>query len=721
MVGVAMLSNRSFSLISNVAAQPDFQSIANQIPREQAVTNMDGWLTRDYNMILISPPEWHEQSQILANWKNKMGIRTIVVSNWSITEGVDDPERIRNTIKWYYNRYSIEWVLLMGGTSKIPIRYVYIPDIAEVGSGSEPSGADRALKPTDYYYAELTANWSIDGDHLWGERGIYNSYNGTDEFDWQTEVYVGRFPANTATELMAMINKTISYEQGVGAGDWMNRYLAVSGISDYPYSKDLNGEDEAFLNQYIIDNIVGEKMNWAHFYEATEYYNIPPQVNRSFTLQRQSMTEAINWGTSLAIWAGHGAPSYFQSYTVGGSLYASDISSLNNTHMYPLLYSDACSTAMIDYPGGIGEAFIKAADAGGIGFIGSTRISWYWPNDTDISILNRGLARAFMEAMFVKGYTQQGKALYESKMMYQKYPTFPVANNQKTFWETERKVLFCYILLGDPTVSIYTDVAQTFNPLFNDSMDYYEGTRISKIIQTTDGKPVPNAVVTLWNGDQYYKTYKSNAYGQVDILLPIGPSNLSYSINAPNMIYTSGEFVLKADVTKPIFESQVLITPKNPTVGDKPLIAIQIYDTESGVADAYVVLTTDAYKTNRIFEMFPYMNQTGNLNYSVQLPLLEFNSYEYLIVAFDYSGNYEVYYDDIALQSFTVPVPIQMYALIGMNGILIGAVVISFSILTKGVLKKINGNNEQFDDFDSIEPIFRSEKEAFLTKSDQLN
>ena len=130
----------------------------------------------------------------------------------------------------------------------------------------------------------MEGDWNIDNDEHWGESPLYNDLTDEDEIiNWNPQVIVGRLPANTPAELASMLNKSIYYQDGSDAGVWMNRILLASGISDDPYYKDLDGEDEAILSDFIIKNYIGKQMIHSHILEATRFYpNQPYYPNGGF-------------------------------------------------------------------------------------------------------------------------------------------------------------------------------------------------------------------------------------------------------------------------------------------------------------------------------------------------------------------------------------------------------------------------------------------------------
>jgi hypothetical protein len=659
------------SQIVGATESVNIEWVVSNLPSQSNNMIEQEWSTSQYEMLLIVPPEqdFIQAAEEFAAWKTNIGIPTLVLSNYSSYPGIDTPEKIRNMIIDFYTNHPIEWVLLMGDTDKIPIRYIYNPDGLQLGT-SEPLGSST-LKPTDFYYAELTANWDIDGDGFWGEDSKYNSASDQMEMDFYPEVYVGRFPAKNIGELNGMINKTLFYEQALNAGDWMNRFLAVSGISDRPYYKDTDGEFEYFLNQYIIDTYVKNYMNWGHIYEYDGYPQVPAPVGpKQQTLTRTNMRAHLNQGCSIAVWAGHGAPSDFSALTVTAALNTADLPLLTNTNMFPLLIGDACSTNPYDYDGSLGESFFKQAVTGGIGYIGSMRISWYYPNDTKLEQLNRGVTRLFFHEMFGKGSYQQGKALYESKRSYANSPWVQSLGPNFPYWETERKIITSYMLLGDPTVHIYTDVPRTFQPLEFETTTTFEGSKRLIQILSSDNEPVPFTKITIYSSDEKYHTFTTDSLGRAIIHFPPGVRTYNYTLFAYNMIYRNGTFNVLEDPLSPQILSGPSIMPKNPTVSVNPLIEASLFDNESGISDAFVVVSPNHFQS---FEYF--LLAENDYQYSCQISKLDYGTYEYGVVVFDRAGNWNTTLTIALLQSFTVPIPIQLYGLIGFN-MVVGVVVL---------------------------------------------
>ncbi len=639
--------------------------LVNSISRNSSGSEDYLWDIPQYRMLIISPneSEFITQLEDYAAFKRLRGVPSLVLSNWSLYQGRDDPERIRNAIKQHYTIYPIQYVLLAGSTNKIPIRYVYNPDTIIVQNSFEPAGASQYYKPTDYYYAALEGDWNTDGDNNWGEAPQYNSLNSTDEIvNWEPQVYVGRLPADNAEELAIMLNKSKYYQDGLNAGPWMNRIFFASGISNQISLADKDGEDEAVLSDYIIKNYVRNSMQWSHAFESTAafpgnpYYQSGSYTNLSASL----FSTHINTGGSVFLWAGHGEPQKF-SALISNGLSVSDIQGLTNTNKYGLLFADACATNMYDMPPlSMGEAWIKGNNSGGIGYIGGMRITWYFTNDTNLMMLNRGVTKYFFDQFFNYGYTRQGDALYKSKIQYINGEYHSYSNINFTL-EWERKIIQTYMLLGDPELNIFTNATRGITRFFNDTI--YEGSKFELTVKDEYGNPVQYPIVTIYSPDGKYRVFQGQKQGIISIKLPLGVRSYNYTVHGNNVVYKNGTFTTIADDSQPVILNKYEITPNPPKIDDTIRISINAEDLESGISEVYLIFT-DLEKNYSEYQTFEMKNQliTPNI-YEYQLKYLKPNNYRFSFVIFDYADNFIVGYFGAEFGSLIITMPFE-YGLI---------------------------------------------------------
>ncbi len=644
----------------------------------------DSWYNPKIEMLIITPnnTDFINAVKPLMDWKNEKGVKTIILSNFSLYEGVDDAERIRNMIKWYYNRENIRWVLLAGDTENaqgdlIPIRKVYNPDVSRWGGGRTETVGGEEYKPTDFYYADLNGTWNSDGDGNWGESPTNpdnpdnpdNAY-GLDEISWDPEVYVGRFPANNANELEIMVNKTLKYETNPNIGDWMNSMLLAGGISDYPSGSDPDGEYESRLTSYIIENFAKNEVNYTHL------------VEEGNNLTRTDLDNYFNDGFSTVLMVGHGLPTaYYRNPTTVGYR-SSDASTSSNDHMPSLVYLDACSTSSYDFSDdSIGETLIKKEDGGAIGAIGGLRVTWYFTDDYDLEMLNRGNAKLFWKEFFVNKKFQQGRALYDSKIAYMNsdYYTKDFGSTELDF---ERKNILTYCLLGDPELDIYTDRPKAALNPFSESV--YEGQLVSISIKDIDGKDVPYAKVHLRTSDGKYHTAYADDTGLANFRVPAQANELyNVTITGHNLIPSYFNFTALPDDNKPLLMG-VECSPKNPKTSVITTFNIETHDNKSGIECVYVYLSKNNFTDYTYYGLSNSIKENKEL-FPINTEKLIPGKYSYFIITRDYANNTIIFQDS----SFTllIPTPLMNYISVISMITIIGVIGISGYITFYGLKK----------------------------------
>ncbi len=593
----------------------------------------DLWYSPKIEMLIITPniPEFIDAVKPLMEWKNEKGVKTIILSNFSLYEGIDDAEKIRNMIKSYYETENIQWVLLAGDAQNdlIPIRYVYNPDVIRFGEGRTESVGDGEYKPTDFYYADLNGTWDSDGDGNWGESPYDNAY-GLDEIAWDPEVYVGRFPADNANELEIMVNKTLKYESNPEVGNWMNRMLLAGGISDYPTSGDPDGEYESRLTSYIIENYALEELNYTHL------------VEEAGNLSRTALFNYFNYGFSTILMAGHGLPSYYYRNPSTWAYSSSYASSSLNDYMPSLVYLDACSTSSYDNnDNNIGETLIKKDKGGAIGAIGGLRVTWYFEDDYDLEMLNRGNAKLFWKEFFLNKKFQQGRALYDSKVAYMNSDYYKYGIGS-TFFDFERKQLLTYCLLGDPEVDIYTNKPKlALNPFIE---TIYEGQLVSITIKDENSRIVPYARVHLGGSGGKYHTAYANENGVVSFRIPAEENEIyNVTITGHNLIPSHFNFTALLDNASPqLFGIQC--NPKNPKTLDITTFNIEAHDNKSGIESAYIFLSKNNFIDYIYYGLSNSIEEDKEL-IPVKTERLTPGEYSYFIVLRDYANNTDIFYN----------------------------------------------------------------------------
>ncbi len=664
-----------------------------ELPSIDHETLNNSWYNPNLEMIIVSPDgndDFYNALVPLKEWKNQKGVRTEILNNYSLYEGRDTQEKIRNMIKSFYESDNIRWVLLAGDadSSLIPIREVYNPDTIIIG-GHEYTGFNEYYKPTDYYYADLTSNWDDDNDNNFGERAKYNS-NGKDEIDWIPEVYIGRLPASNVAELIGMVQKILNYEKNPPEGDWMNQMLLAGGVSDQIVTNpnsiyyDLDGEDEARLTDYIIQNYVKGEINYTHLARWVYYEPSDPKS----LLTDTNFKTFFDQGYSTVFIASHGAPDRFADNLWPNYIFtASQASTVNNTNMPSLFYGDACTTSSYDQNDyNMGEILIKQNDKGAIGYIGALRVTWYITNDTNLEMMNRANARYFWKEFFIEKKFQQGRALYDSKVTYMNTDYFKYGRDLFSDIdeeEADRKNLLTYCLLGDPEVDIYTGpLSYAENPF---EATYYEGGLVNITVIDHLNRTVPYPRVFLKSNNGISHTEYGYKNGTALIRLPPGEGIIyNVSITGHNLIMSNFSFSTIADIKDPEILS-CNSAPKNVKLSSVLNFTLCAQDNESGIEGVFLLFSQDNFSSYNYYR-YPlnYISNKNEFSYNIQY--LNPGNYEYLYIIRDYLNHIDIIYDSSF--KFSVPIPITNYYLIGGIIGIISITIASIYLVKKSI--KIN-------------------------------
>lgn len=644
-------------------------------------TSLNGlWYNSKIEMLIITPnrTDFINAVKPLANWKNEKGVKTIILSNFSLYGGVgdDDAEKIRKMIKSYYEKENIQWVLLAGDAQNdlIPIREVYNPDVLRWGGGLHETIPGEYDKPTDFYYADLTGTWDSDQDGDWGEGPLPlnlpdNEY-GLDEISWIPEVYVGRFPADDANELEIIVNKTLKYETNPEIGDWMNRMLLAGGVSSYSVYGDPSGEYESALTNYIQENYASSVLNYTHL------------VEEGGNLTRSNLITNFNDGYSTVLMAGHGIPTAYYRNPSAQGYTRSDADNSLNTYKPSLVYIDACSTSSYDAnDNNLGETLIKRPDGGAIGVIGGLRVTWYFEDDFNLEKLNRGNAKLFWKEFFDQKKFQQGRALYDSKVAYitSNYYTEGFGS---TDYDFERKNLLTYCLLGDPELDIYTNKPKLAQNPFTENI--YEGQLVYITIKDINGKIVPYARVHLKTSDGKYYSVYADENGLVSFRLPAQETEVyNVIITGHNLVPSYFNFTTLPDNFKPQLLGIECI-PENPITSKMLTFNIEAYDNRSGLESSYIILSKNNFTDVSYFGLSNNFEDNSE-TFSIEAGRLTPGDYSYFIFMRDYANNTNIYYDSTF--HFVIPKPMIDYILLVSIVMIIAILGISVFIIYREIQK----------------------------------
>jgi hypothetical protein len=360
-----------------------------------------------YKYVVITSSAFEEAFQPLIDWKTqKLGSAvTVTISEInSQYSGIDLQEKIRNFIKYAYQYWNTEWILLGGDIEIIPYRGVY-------GEVDTVDGliVDTYI-PCDLYYSCLDGDWNADGDLIYGEV--------TDLVDFYPEVYIGRAPVSTVSEATTFVNKVLTYERNPPP-NYRSKALLIAYWLDDSTNGGIAKDNiaESYLTDYLVTR------NYEPYYKAG--------------ISKNEVIEELNNGYGIVNHNSHG------NYWTTPPLYSYDVDTLSNGEKYFVFYSTACLTNAFNETDAISEHYILNPNGGAVAYIGNSAYGWYSPGEPGGGPSDN-YDMEFFRTLFL-GYTHIGEALARSKMSFISSST----SNGAYRW-----IQFCLNLLGDPEMNI---------------------------------------------------------------------------------------------------------------------------------------------------------------------------------------------------------------------------------------------------------------------------
>ncbi|MBR6324618.1 MAG: hypothetical protein IKR62_06480, partial [Victivallales bacterium] len=278
-------------------------------------------------LLFIVPDAWAYRLAPFAIWKERLGNAVIVAGYPSaMGEGVDAlADYIRNA---YYDSL-VSHVVIFGDRGNIP----------PYETSKKPESPGTYMPTTDTPYA-----W-VDGDDLYAD------------------MFISRMAVSTGAELSAVCGKIMAYEQSTDDGGWRGTgvfigsdEIGTSGISE-------GVRDAEFLEMERPKLLEGNAIEVGKKLYATER-----------TITTNVIGTTLNEGCSLVYYLGHGLSNQWTT----GRFQNSHAAALHNGGMLPFVASFCCSSANFAFTNtSLGEAFLRNADGGAIGFFGATA-EVYW-------------------------------------------------------------------------------------------------------------------------------------------------------------------------------------------------------------------------------------------------------------------------------------------------------------------------------------------------------
>lgn len=456
----------------------------------------------------------------------------VTESKWGGGTGDAAANNIRAYLQAGYLYKATKYVLLIGNPNPtdgdVPMKMLW----PRYGQESYQEA------PSDYYYADLTGNWDLNGDGYAGEETDI----GPGGIDGLPEVIVGRIPFyGDFTALDSILQKTIDYESGALRGSWVRNVL----LSMKPSDSDTPGYQ---LGEAIRDSAATPAgMATTRVYDSD--YGLTPQPDYT-TCNYDNVLTAWQMHAGFHFWWTHGSP------TLASDIMTSDNAKYLDDNYPSFVFQCSCHNGAPEYSTNLGFTLLKN---GAISTDSATRVSWYYPGETTYTNTDSNAGLAYQYALnLIRDHLPCGDAHYQA-----------MTQVPNTIWMNH----LVFNIYGDPSVTYPAAPLISHTPLHNtdNTTDPYV---VSADISTTS--PLASGYpILMWNtvgGSDYTATTMTRTSGATyTASIPAQPYGTSvyYYIIATDTTGESSNYPLEAPEAPLSF--QVLQDNEPPTITHSPL------------------------------------------------------------------------------------------------------------------------------------------------------
>lgn len=328
---------------------PDFEPLyrAGVINYKAGHHGMDAGGNLEYpEHLFICYPDFKDEAEALAEFYNKMGVYTLVVTT---TETGTSKESIKNYIQQVYDKTTpavLKYVLLVG-------------DIDYVAAGYWPGYS----MVSDYWYSCLTG----------GQPDPYPDVN------------VGRYSTKDGAKLTYFIQKNIKYQKEPDLGsDWLNNALLVAHLEGAP------GKYEGCCEEVYNYNYSLFKPNFTKCYGSQGKRNT-------------DVTNYINAGMNIASYRGHGSETAWTGWNTYSEYYStSEVHGLANGDKTSIWLDVCCLNGNFAYGA---ECFVES----NLNAAGKAGVAANSASDPSYTVPNHDYMKEMYKAIYDKGVLNCGR------------------------------------------------------------------------------------------------------------------------------------------------------------------------------------------------------------------------------------------------------------------------------------------------------------------------
>jgi len=454
------------------------------------VSAFPGVLNQPTRYVIITSDALAPSFAPLVDWKNQKGVPALVRTMSQVLAehpiAADDAERVRMEIQDAYAA-GAQWILIGGDAGVMPVRYARTTFF-----GGE-------TLPTDLYFQCLDGNWNADGDGLWGE-GFISASDPGDDADLVPEVWIGRAPVTTPSDVDLFIAKTLQYEK-TPVGDYEHRTLCFADVL-FPQNwtpgnpNSLDGAELIEENLPTFDLHPGVQVE--RYYEN---YMDPSYRSGALEETHAAVVDALSEGRNLVLGVGEVQDPTEISLGQGTGLTSADALALDNGSRLSVWFAPSLWNAFDTVPDPLAEALMRAPLGGAVATMSSSRFGFptVW----------RSYQSEFLRLAYADSVKAVGEALSRARLPFVQFSMFDGVH---------RWTQMTLLLMGDPELQLYTGTPRMLDVDYP-MLVFIENGYIDVTVET-GGLPLPGALVTAYKPGDFIESHTTDANGFVRIPLP---------------------------------------------------------------------------------------------------------------------------------------------------------------------------------------------------------
>lgn len=402
--------------------------------KQKTTSSLRSGNSESFDYLIVTTNSFTNAANKIKDWKTLLGFSCKILSNNGNWKNSDD---VKNAIRAEYAQYHPTYLLIIGDFEHVPGR----------------------LEVTDH-----TSHWGKDAIYSFYSDNAYARFN---DIGYVEDVFKGRISAKNGSEASMIVDKIINYEKNptTSASFYNNVCLSAYFQDEQEWDDDGNlvrdydgKEDWPFFT--TSENIKSQLQNIGYnvdrVYTRTSTspkdptYNfnwnaLPSEfTNKNYAIWKgkpDDITAAINKGSVLAVYNGHGEPNSW--YNIGFNKYHAQ--KLENGNKLPVFLGYCCQSGTYSEDECFTEAVIRNPNGGGVGAMGFSHYGITPPQD-------QMCEKAFSDLYNKNVDRRIGRVIWNSLF----------ANTYDNCCKEHMHKVTHYF--GDPSMEVWTDVPTCFSP-----------------------------------------------------------------------------------------------------------------------------------------------------------------------------------------------------------------------------------------------------------------